>query len=138
MDKIVYVVALFQDSVTNHITQSYLYPKHELRPILHINFVASERCTCAHTWLQLMLWFRGNSIHRGLKLVLYAPSQDGGTSTLVIPLTTTTLLDASRTWTTGWEYRGSILTAVCCLEVVAPPISKGMLMPVLSISLKVS
>ena len=36
-------------------------------------------------------------------------------------LTTTTLLDASRTCTTGFLYLGAIFTAVCCLDVVAPP-----------------
>ena len=49
--------------------------------------------------------------------------------------TTTTLLDASRTWMTGSEYLGSILTAVCCFEVVAPPIKRGILRSSLSISL---
>lgn len=33
-----------------------------------------------------------------------------------LELTTTTLLDASRTWITGALYRGAILTAVCVLK----------------------
>jgi hypothetical protein len=35
---------------------------------------------------------------------------------------------------TDSEYEGAIFTAVCCLEVVAPPISSGMDMPRRSIS----
>ncbi len=50
-------------------------------------------------------------------------------------LTTTTLFDASNTCTVGCVYFGAILTAVCCLEVVAPPISSGMLKPTRCISL---
>src|SRR4029450_3209015 len=43
--------------------------------------------------------------------------------------------DASTTWTTGWPYSGAIRTAVCCREVVAPPISSGRSRPRRSISL---
>ena len=107
--------------ITNHIEHFWTILDKNTQKRILCDFAA--RKFGAHARLQLMLWFRGNSILG---------------STLVIPLTTTTLLDASRTWTTGWEYRGSILTAVCCFEVVAPPISKGILTPVLSISLKVS
>ena len=43
--------------------------------------------------------------------------------------TTSTARDASSTWTTGPVYSGAIFTAVCCLLVVAPPISSGMVKP---------
>ena len=48
--------------------------------------------------------------------------------------TTPTTRDASRTCTTGCEYSGAILTAVCCRDVVAPPISSGSDSPRRSIS----
>ena len=38
---------------------------------------------------------------------------------------TVTLLDASSTCTTPFSYSGAIFTAVCILDVVAPPINKG-------------
>ena len=48
--------------------------------------------------------------------------------------TTSTARDASSTWTTGPLYSGAIFTAVCCLLVVAPPISSGIVKPRRSIS----
>ena len=42
-------------------------------------------------------------------------------------LTTVTLLDASSTCTTPLSYSCAILTAVCVLDVVAPPINSGWL-----------
>ena len=47
---------------------------------------------------------------------------------------TATARDASATWMTGDEYEGSILTAVWIRDVVAPPISSGVVMPSRSIS----
>ena len=38
-------------------------------------------------------------------------------------------LDASSTCMAGWLYLGAILTAVCCFDVVAPPISRGISKP---------
>mmetsp|Transcript_656 Transcript_656/g.1782 ORF Transcript_656/g.1782 Transcript_656/m.1782 type:complete len:323 (+) Transcript_656:1287-2255(+) len=43
--------------------------------------------------------------------------------------TTGTLRDASSTYTTGPEYTGEILTAVCIFDVVAPPMIRGSFMP---------
>ncbi len=45
-----------------------------------------------------------------------------------------TTREASSTWTVGCEYAGAIRTAVCCFEVVAPPISSGSSSPRRSIS----
>jgi hypothetical protein len=47
---------------------------------------------------------------------------------------TGTLREASRTWMTGPAYWGTILTAVCILLVVAPPIRSGTRRPRFSIS----
>src|SRR5436190_1497839 len=48
--------------------------------------------------------------------------------------TTPTTREASSTCTVGREYAGAIRTAVCCFEVVAPPISSGRSSPRRSIS----
>lgn len=45
-----------------------------------------------------------------------------------------TLLDVCVCFTSGEAYCGLILTAVCILEVVAPPISNGSFDPALDIS----
>mmetsp|Transcript_15025 Transcript_15025/g.26111 ORF Transcript_15025/g.26111 Transcript_15025/m.26111 type:complete len:233 (+) Transcript_15025:1816-2514(+) len=50
-------------------------------------------------------------------------------SLLTMACTTGTLRLASSTWITGPEYTGEILTAVCILLVVAPPMSSGVVMP---------
>ena len=47
---------------------------------------------------------------------------------------TPTARDASMTWTTGPEYAGAILTAVWVRDVVAPPMSSGIVKPWRSIS----
>ena len=52
--------------------------------------------------------------------------------------TTPTTRDASRTCTVGWPYSGAIRTAVCCFEVVAPPIRSGRSRPRRSISFATS
>jgi len=49
-------------------------------------------------------------------------------------LATVTDLEASKTYTTGPEYTGSIFSAVCNLEVVAPPINNGIFILSLCIS----
>ena len=48
--------------------------------------------------------------------------------------TTPTTREASSTCTVGCEYAGAIRTAVCCFDVVAPPISSGRSSPRRSIS----
>ena len=50
------------------------------------------------------------------------------------PDSTPAVFEASFTYTTGWEYEGAILTAVCISEVVAPPISNGIFSFLRSIS----
>ena len=55
-------------------------------------------------------------------------------STSIRAAATPTARDASATWMTGPWYSGSILTAVCVREVVAPPMSSGSSKPWRSIS----